>query len=130
MPDTSRGLILRSDDGTIHFIRQEILDRTKVTEPEMAEFCAQLLEQGKSANRANIPMPTPDPAPAGPGPDGAPLSNDPGGFDLATGNAVDTLAFQGPFQSADVDLQEGRVAASTVMCPGTMGLADFETVEI
>ena len=107
---TSDGLIMRSDDGTIHFFRSEILELTKVTEPEMAEFCAQLLDQ-------NAPSPAADTS-----------GNE--GFEVARGNAVNTLAFRGPFQPADAELQAGRVASSTVMCPGTMGLADFEVLPL
>jgi hypothetical protein len=103
------GLILRSDDGSIHFIRDEVLELTRVTEPEMAEFCAQLLDQ-------NAP--------------GAGEAAGEEGFEVATGAAANTMKFTGPFQPADAELEAGRVASSTVMCPGTMGLADFEVLPV
>jgi hypothetical protein len=93
----SGGTIVRSDDGTVYFVRDEILEMTKITEPEMAEFCAQLLDR-KESNAE--------------------------GFDLASGGRVDTLAFTGPFDTSKVD--PSRVASSTVMCPGNMKIFEFE----
>jgi hypothetical protein len=104
------GIILRRDDGSIHFIRDEVLELTRVTEPEMAEFCTQLLDQG---------------APTGAG---AAAAEE--GFEVARGAAANTLAFKGPFQAADAELEAGRVASSTVMCPGTMGLDEFEVLPV
>jgi hypothetical protein len=104
------GLILRSDDGSIHFIRNEVLELTTVTEPEMAEFCAQLLDQNA--------------------PTRAERTSGEEGFEVATGAAANTLRFTGPFQPADAELQAGRVASSTLMCPGTMGLDDFEVLPV
>lgn len=92
------GTVIRGDDGTIYFIRDELLELAKVTEPEMAAFCAQLLEENE-----------PETA----------------GFALASGGAVTTLAFQGPFQAASPVFDPGRVASSTVMCPGTMHAKNF-----
>ena len=115
--DTSKqpgGVIVRGDDGTIYFIRDEVLKLTKVTEPEMAEFCTQLLSQ-KSSTTAPV-------SPAEPAPEKD--------FEVTQGAAVNALAFTGPFQAADADLDAGRVASSTVMCPGTMGLADFEVLPV
>lgn len=93
------GTIIRGDDGTIYFIRDEVLQMTKVTEPEMAAFCAQLLDENEPETS---------------------------GFALASGGQITTLAFQGPFQTASAVFDPGR-AASTVMCPGTMGLKNFAT---
>lgn len=109
-PKRPGGVIVRGDDGTIYFIRDEVLKLTKVTEPEMAEFCAQLLSQ-------NAPVSAEEP-----------LGDQ--GFAVAQGAAVNALTFTGPFQQADADLEAGRVASSTVMCPGTMGLADFEVLPV
>lgn len=92
------GTIVRGDDGTIYFIRNEILEATKVTEPEMAAFCAELLDENE-----------PEVA----------------GFALASGEQITTLAFSGPFQqSAAID--PSRVA-STIMCPGSMKSGTFQS---
>jgi hypothetical protein len=93
------GTIVRGDDGTIYFIRDEILQLTKVTEPEMAAFCAELLEEHE-----------PETA----------------GFALASGGEITTLAFTGPFQQSAA-LDPSRVA-STIMCPGSMKSGTFESL--
>jgi hypothetical protein len=86
------GTIIRGDDGAIYFIRPEVLEMTRVTEPEMQAFCASLIEEHQSEVE---------------------------GFALSSG--VASLAFVGPFQQSSFTIDPGR-AASTVMCPGTMSL--------
>jgi len=66
------GTVIRGDDGAIYFIRPEILEMTKVTEPEMQAFCASLIEEHQSEVE---------------------------GF--ALGSGVASLAFVGPFQAAN-----------------------------
>ena len=94
----SGGTIVRGDDGTIYFIRDEVLQMTKVTEPEMAAFCAELLEENEPQTA---------------------------GFALASGEQITTLAFSGPFQQAAM-VDPGRVA-STIMCPGSMKTGTFQS---
>ncbi len=95
------GTIVRGDDGTIYFIRDEVLAMTKVTEPDMAAFCAQLLD-------ANQPETS--------------------GFALASGGQIDTLAFSGPFQKSSA-FNVGEVSQSTIMCPGVMKDSSFERLD-
>lgn len=84
------GTIVRGDDGTIYFLRNELLEMAKVTEPEMAAFCAQVLEEN------------------------APETE---GFALTSGSAISSLSFSGPLQTT-MSFDASRVA-STIMCPGT-----------
>ena len=96
------GTIVRGDDGTIYFIRDEVLAMTRVTEPDMAAFCAQLLD-GNQPETA--------------------------GFALASGGQIDTLAFSGPFQRFDSGrFNVGEVSQSTIMCPGSMKDKSFEVL--
>ena len=44
-----RATILRGDDGEIYFIREEVLEACKVTEPELAEMCAGLFEDDEGS---------------------------------------------------------------------------------
>lgn len=91
------GTIIRSDDGTIYFLRDELLEMAKVTEPEMAAFCAQLLDENESETS---------------------------GFALASGGQIGTLAFSGPFQP---DNLEATRVSSTIMCPGFMKSGSFQS---
>jgi hypothetical protein len=61
---------------------------SKVSESDVAEFCAQLLDDHEDETAR---------------------------FQLASGERVDALGFTGPF--GDFILDQSRVAASTVMCP-------------
>jgi hypothetical protein len=92
------GTIIRGADGSLYFIRDEVIQACKVTEPEMAAFCQKLVEEHKG---------------------------DTSGFTLTAGAIKSTLPLQGPFKGGVNPL---GTAASTVMCPGTMGLADFHVL--
>jgi hypothetical protein len=93
------GTVIRGDDGAIYFIRPEILEMTKVTEPEMQAFCASLIDEHQSEVE---------------------------GF--ALGSGVASLAFVGPFQAANYGFDAGRAASNTLMCPGSMSLKAGFTV--
>ena len=93
------GTVIRGADGSLYFIRDEVLQACKVTEPEMANFCEQLVQQHQG---------------------------DTSGFTLTTGPIGSAIAFQGPFALGGAS-RFGQ-AASTVMCPGTMGLAQFRVL--
>jgi len=94
MADSHKGTVIRGDDGSIYFIRQEVLEATKVTEPEMQAFCSQLLDEHQEEVK---------------------------GFGLYSGGAISQISFVGPFQAAGTSIDFTR-AASTVMCPGSMSL--------
>ena len=93
--EAQKGTIIRGDDGSIYFIRQEILEATKVTEPEMQAFCSQLLDEHQ---------------------------DEVAGFSLAAGRNISQLAFVGPFAPATSFTFDPTRVASTVMCPGSMSL--------
>jgi hypothetical protein len=110
MPDNNKnnaaegGTIIRGEDGSLYFLRDEMLDACKVTEPDMAQFCANLLDAVQVAGGEEI------------------TGN---GFRMGTGKAAQAQSFVGPFQRADLAEDVNWKASGTVMCPGTMGLAKF-----
>jgi hypothetical protein len=94
------GTIIRGADGALYFIRQEVLEACKVTEPEMAKFCEQLVEGH---------------------------GGDTTGFSLTSGPIDSVTPLQGPFALGGVRSALGQ-AASTIMCPGVMKDSDFRPV--
>ena len=98
----AKGTVIRGDDGTIYFLRDEVLEAAKVTEPEMASFCAALLD-------------------ANSGKEGGAEDTD---YAVASGASIQSLAFEGPFTANKAVIDASKRASSTVMCPGTMGLRD------
>ncbi len=73
----SKATVVRSDDGTLYIIRQEILETCEVTEPEAIELCNKLLDSNPGVT----------------------------GFQLGAGDAAKSIQFVGPFQQSDFDLQ-------------------------
>jgi hypothetical protein len=95
MPEGSRGTIIRNADGTVYFLRDEVLAQCEVTEPDMAAFCNGLLDKS---------------------------SNDVQGFAMAAWNynVSSAITFQGPWaQSSFVKFDPSVSASGTVMCPGS-----------
>jgi hypothetical protein len=87
---TSTGTIMRGADGSLYFLRNEVLDACRITEKEMADSCAQLLHD----NEAEVT-----------------------GFSLSSGPLLTAVSVQGPFNLATSNFNSR--ASSTVMCPGT-----------
>lgn len=91
----SSGTLIRGADGSLYFVRDEVLKTCQVTEPEMLKFCEQLVaDHGGSFALAKGPVTNALPV----------VVKDRGQIE-AEGKIV------GP------DLSK---AASTVMCPGVM----------
>ncbi|MCW2719811.1 MAG: hypothetical protein QOG20_2826 [Pseudonocardiales bacterium] len=90
MADEAGGTVIRGDDGSIYFIRDEVMEACKVSEPEMAQFCEKLLDENSEVS----------------------------GFQMGSGKAAQSLSFLGPFQPT-ASTNAGWRASSTVMCPGT-----------
>lgn len=84
------GMVVRGADGEIYFLRDEILEATRVTEPEMKEFIESLAKGDYKA--------------------------DPQRFSMRMGAIDKGISYTGPFDKPQFD----SVAASTVMCPGVM----------
>ena len=74
MAEDSKGMIIRGEDGAIYFIRDEVLQACQVTDSDMAQFCAALLDEYSEVS----------------------------GFSMSAGPAVQALAFEGPLQSAQL----------------------------
>ncbi|MDG2113616.1 MAG: hypothetical protein P8N02_13500 [Actinomycetota bacterium] len=91
------GTVIRGDDGALYFIRDEMLDAARVTEPDMVQFCESLLDEH---------------------------DDEVAGFAFST-SSYRTLAFSGPFQQAGPNLSGGMNTASTIMCPGVMKDSSF-----
>ncbi|MFG2332847.1 hypothetical protein ACGFMM_24915 [Streptomyces sp. NPDC048604] len=98
------GTIIRGEDGALYFLRDEMLEACKVTEPDMVQFCANLLDAVQVAGGEEVQG---------------------NGFRMGTGNAAQAHSFLGPFQGSDLTDNVNWKASGTVMCPGTMGLAKF-----
>ncbi len=90
------GTVIRGDDGALYFIRDEVLDAARVTEPEMVEFCESLLDEH---------------------------DDEVAGF--AFGTSTKSLSFSGPFQQPGSSLGGSMNTRSTIMCPGVMKDSSF-----
>lgn len=93
------GTIIRGADGSLYFIRDEVLQACKVTEPEMQQFIDQLVNEHQG---------------------------EVSGFSLSSGLVQQSIALQGPFSGGGVN-PLGAVA-STIMCPGSMKSGAFQVL--
>ena len=57
MADDKRATILRGDDGQIYFLREEVLEACKVTDPAVADECAALFDEGEVSGFSMTPAP-------------------------------------------------------------------------
>ena len=114
---TKQGTLVRGADGDLYFIRDEILEACKVTEADMKEFLESLVAKSSPAK--------PGVAPEGVGAEGVGKR-----FAFSIGEISDSVALRGPFNDVltETGIPDLGQVASTVMCPGTMGLADFEII--
>lgn len=101
--ENTSGTIMRGADGSLYFIRDEVLQACKVTEPEMAAFCEELVQEYQGEQ------------------------DDTSGFYLSSGPITQTVALQGPFATVARPNPIGLVAY-TSMCPGTMGYKQFSVL--
>ncbi|MHB8574593.1 MAG: hypothetical protein ACYDCQ_04610 [Dehalococcoidia bacterium] len=94
---TSSGTIIRGADGSLFFLRNEVLEACRITEDDMKSFCSQLLGEHDEVQ----------------------------GFGLTTGPVMRATAFSGPFAPYSPTSSFNARAEGTVMCPGTMHDASF-----
>lgn len=90
------GTILRGADGSMYFLRDEVLEATKITEPEMQAFCSELI----AANESEV-----------------------AGFAMETAQVA---SFRGPFMQAKAPITNIQARESTVMCAGVMKSGSFQ----
>jgi hypothetical protein len=97
--DDSNGTIIRGATGDLYFVREEVLQACKITEPEMQAFCAKLVDDLTEVD----------------------------GFSFSFGQANRSVALRGPFAGNSVSTFNAA-AESTVMCPGSMKDASFQVL--
>ncbi|MCA9720359.1 MAG: hypothetical protein KC468_37200 [Myxococcales bacterium] len=51
---SQNGTLLRSADGKLYFLRDELLAAAEVTEPEMLDYCNSIVESGRAIEGAPI----------------------------------------------------------------------------
>ncbi|MCU0269890.1 MAG: hypothetical protein MUF83_14770 [Acidimicrobiales bacterium] len=89
------GTLIRGADGSLYFVRDEVLEACKVTEDDMAEFCNGLIDEAEDVS----------------------------GFGMTFGSIQTSVAVQGSFNPAGSSSPLGRLgqsASGTIMCPGVM----------
>jgi hypothetical protein len=92
------GTIIRGSDGSLYFIRDDLLEAARVTEEDAIPFLNRLIDEGGKAGTANE-------------------------YALRAGPAV-VVSFEGPFSR--VPGPPRQTVAYTSMCTGTMQIpADF-----
>ena len=89
-PQDSHGTLIRGADGELYFLRDELMQAAKVTEPEMKKF----LESAADEHFQRAPQ----------------------AFSVKVGSIANAMPVAGPFKKPTFDL----AATSTIMCPGTM----------
>src|SRR5947209_20321806 len=89
------GTIIRGADGTLYFIRDEILAACKITEPECLEACSEVLETQPEVS----------------------------GYTFASQPLANNVHVNGPLATPNSSLSSSPLvrAASTVMCPWSIG---------
>ena len=96
MPEKkSNGLIIRGANGDLYFLREEILEAAKVTEPEMKKFLETVANEQ--------------------------FRKDPRSFSVKLGAIDKAVPVTGKIVSSKIDMK----AMSTIMCPGVMKDKDF-----
>jgi hypothetical protein len=91
------GTVIRGADGSLYFIRDEILEACKITEEDMKKFVGDLLEKEKETTSS--------------------------GFTLAGGPIRQSATIAGGLDKSP-GLTALHLQAYTTMCPGTMGMVD------
>jgi hypothetical protein len=94
--EPGQGTILRGADGALYFIREEIMQACKITEPECLEACKEVLDN---------------------------QGGDVQGYDFTSQPVSASLVVKGPIaspQGSPIGSRIGNVA-STVMCPWSIG---------
>ena len=94
----SNGLVIRAANGDLHFLRDEVLEATKITEPEMKKFMESV------ANEHFPKTPTK--------------------FKVNLGQLDKVIPVTGNINKPSFDMK----AASTIMCPGVMKDKDFKVL--
>lgn len=96
------GTVIRGSDGSLYFLREEVLEAAKVTEDDMNQFLEKLLEENES---------------------------EVSGFGMVSGQIQASVAFRGPFTAkSNIQIKPGAAAASTIMCPGVMKDKSFQVI--
>jgi len=89
------GTVVRGADGSLYFIRSEILEACKITEEDMHKFVGELIEKNKASS----------------------------GFTLAGGAVSHSATIAGGIDKSP-GLSALHLRAYTSMCPGTMAQVD------
>lgn len=89
------GTVIRGADGSLYFIRDEILEACKITENDMKKFIGNLIEKDGASS----------------------------GFTLAGGPVKKSATIAGGIDKSP-GLTALHLQAYTTMCPGTMGMVD------
>lgn len=95
------GTIMRGADGSLYFLRKEVLEASKVTEADMKEFLEEIVETKAKGRRS-----------------------------LTSTALTEAVTVRGPFkvdghQPAPAEFK----VKSTVMCSGNMKLFDVEVID-
>jgi hypothetical protein len=94
--EPGQGTILRGADGALYFIRDEIMQACKITEPECLEACKEVLDN---------------------------QGGDVQGYDFTSQPISSSLIVKGPIAAPVGGSISSRIgqAASTIMCPWSIG---------